>query len=467
MSVAFQMRPVMIVPASRRASRCWSASTTAPRRETIIGARRRADRRHPVDGRRRLDRVEPRALRGRRHARRCSATTLHGARHGSRARRRGADDRRAAGRSAASSPPKAAPARRSPPAPRCRPARCRLVVRRRLSPTRTRSSNLLAARLLPTVTSAALVGGDLQLHGLLLGDDTDDVIVALLPRSDGATVRLFDAVDDRRRPADAHGRRRRGRRAGRQLPRDPARQQPAGEGQSERGGAMTTRTLARRCRDAGCVPARRARPRRARAVLAAPGHAAAAARGLLVVARARPAGVRPNAAAAALPPPVGSRARRARSGALRARQARLLRRRRHRAPPERAHRRRRPTAPRRRPRGSSAGSRSELQLQPVECFVLARGAAAQRRQRGRPGDRGCLNDPSRTRADAGAGAAAVGRARRAAALLRSGHALFRHGLLALASGRRAGMAAARTCRPLVARELLFAGDALPAALGQS
>ena len=67
-----------------------------------------------------------------------------------------------------------------------------LVVRRRLSPTRTRSSNLLAARLLPTVSSAALVGGDLTLTGLLLGDDADDVVVAFY--QDGRTVRLFDVV---------------------------------------------------------------------------------------------------------------------------------------------------------------------------------------------------------------------------------------------------------------------------------
>lgn len=67
-----------------------------------------------------------------------------------------------------------------------------LVVRRRLSPTRTRSSNLLAARLLPTVSSAALVGGDLTLTGILLGDDADDVVVAFY--QDGRTVRLFDVV---------------------------------------------------------------------------------------------------------------------------------------------------------------------------------------------------------------------------------------------------------------------------------
>lgn len=69
-----------------------------------------------------------------------------------------------------------------------------LVVRRRLSPTRTRSSNLLAARLLPTVTSAALVAGNLQIQGFLLGDDIDDVVVMFYRPADGATVHMFDTV---------------------------------------------------------------------------------------------------------------------------------------------------------------------------------------------------------------------------------------------------------------------------------
>jgi len=69
-----------------------------------------------------------------------------------------------------------------------------LVVRRRLSPTRTRSSNLLAARLLPTLNSAALVAGDLELQGLLLGNDSDDVMVLFYRESDGVTVHLFDTV---------------------------------------------------------------------------------------------------------------------------------------------------------------------------------------------------------------------------------------------------------------------------------
>ncbi|MDH4606947.1 Pvc16 family protein [Pseudomonas sp. BN102] len=67
-----------------------------------------------------------------------------------------------------------------------------LVVRRRLSPTRTRSSNLLAARLLPTLDSAALVGGDLHLQGTLLGTDSDDLMVLFYRESDGVTLHLFD-----------------------------------------------------------------------------------------------------------------------------------------------------------------------------------------------------------------------------------------------------------------------------------
>ena len=74
-----------------------------------------------------------------------------------------------------------------------------LVVRRRLSPTRVRSSNVQLVRLLPTVTGASLVGADLQVTGLLLGRGplqpaTDDVVVGLF--RDGHTVRLFDVVDD-------------------------------------------------------------------------------------------------------------------------------------------------------------------------------------------------------------------------------------------------------------------------------
>lgn len=67
-----------------------------------------------------------------------------------------------------------------------------LLVRRRLSPTRTRASNLLAARLLPTLDSAALLGGDLHLQGTLLGTDSDDLMVLFYREADGVTLHLFD-----------------------------------------------------------------------------------------------------------------------------------------------------------------------------------------------------------------------------------------------------------------------------------
>jgi hypothetical protein len=74
-----------------------------------------------------------------------------------------------------------------------------LVVRRRLSPTRVRSSPVRLARLLPAVTGASLFGADLQITGSLLGRgplqaETDDVVVGLF--RDGRTVRLFDVVGD-------------------------------------------------------------------------------------------------------------------------------------------------------------------------------------------------------------------------------------------------------------------------------
>jgi len=74
-----------------------------------------------------------------------------------------------------------------------------LAVRRRLSPTRVRTGGMQLAKLLPTVTSVALVGVDLQVSGRLLGRGplqpaTDDVVVALF--RDGAAQRLFDTVAD-------------------------------------------------------------------------------------------------------------------------------------------------------------------------------------------------------------------------------------------------------------------------------
>lgn len=69
-----------------------------------------------------------------------------------------------------------------------------LVVRRRLAPTRTRSSNLLAARLLPRLSAASLVAGTLTLTGVLLGAAGDDITVLLYRGTDGATVRILDSA---------------------------------------------------------------------------------------------------------------------------------------------------------------------------------------------------------------------------------------------------------------------------------
>lgn len=70
-----------------------------------------------------------------------------------------------------------------------------LAVRKRLSPTRVRSSNLLLPRLLPTLASAGLAGDGLELTGALLGSADDDVIVSFYRESDGVTVASFDAFE--------------------------------------------------------------------------------------------------------------------------------------------------------------------------------------------------------------------------------------------------------------------------------
>jgi hypothetical protein len=67
-----------------------------------------------------------------------------------------------------------------------------LVLRRQITPTRTRSSNVLLMRLLPMVSTATVAAGDLSITGLLLGTDSDDVVVAFY--QNGKTVRLFDTV---------------------------------------------------------------------------------------------------------------------------------------------------------------------------------------------------------------------------------------------------------------------------------
>ena len=77
-----------------------------------------------------------------------------------------------------------------------------LVVAQTITPTRRRASNPLIGNLLPTVTSATVLasaaGPDpgtvvatIELGGLLLGNDEDDVFLALY--RDGQTVRVLDA----------------------------------------------------------------------------------------------------------------------------------------------------------------------------------------------------------------------------------------------------------------------------------
>lgn len=71
-----------------------------------------------------------------------------------------------------------------------------LSVVRTLATGRVRASNLSVVSLLPELTAASRVaaGSELDLRGLLLGGDADDVIVALY--SDGVTVRSYDDVVD-------------------------------------------------------------------------------------------------------------------------------------------------------------------------------------------------------------------------------------------------------------------------------
>lgn len=70
-----------------------------------------------------------------------------------------------------------------------------LVVRKRLSPARARSSNLLVPQLLPTLRSARFDSNDLVLEGTLLGRATDDVIVSFSRNLDGQAVASFDVVE--------------------------------------------------------------------------------------------------------------------------------------------------------------------------------------------------------------------------------------------------------------------------------
>jgi hypothetical protein len=74
-----------------------------------------------------------------------------------------------------------------------------LTVVKKLTGTRTRSSNILISHLRPTVNKMTVsdltnvggkVAGKIKLEGLLLGTEKDDIFIALF--KDGATVKMFD-----------------------------------------------------------------------------------------------------------------------------------------------------------------------------------------------------------------------------------------------------------------------------------
>jgi hypothetical protein len=77
-----------------------------------------------------------------------------------------------------------------------------LIARKRLSASRTRSSNMLTAQLLPTLTAARFDANDLILEGTLLGGTSDDVVLNFCRQSDGVAVASIDtfetAVDQHR-----------------------------------------------------------------------------------------------------------------------------------------------------------------------------------------------------------------------------------------------------------------------------
>jgi hypothetical protein len=67
-----------------------------------------------------------------------------------------------------------------------------LSLRQLMPNARYRSSHMLVAQLLPVVSGVALAAGNLQISGLLLGRAEDDVLVALY--QDGRVVRMFDSA---------------------------------------------------------------------------------------------------------------------------------------------------------------------------------------------------------------------------------------------------------------------------------
>jgi len=116
-------------------------------------------------------------------------------------------------------------------------------------------------------------------------------------------------------------------------------------------------------------------------------------------------------------------------------------------------------------RGSFGWVAHELRLEPVECFILALALLPSIDSAAGPVIASCLNEPVRTRPTAALAQRLWDEPDDLLRCFDSAHALLRYGLLAFtpASGWNEWQAALEV-PPLVARELLFPGAALPSAL---
>jgi hypothetical protein len=116
-------------------------------------------------------------------------------------------------------------------------------------------------------------------------------------------------------------------------------------------------------------------------------------------------------------------------------------------------------------RGSFGWAARQLQLQPVECFVLAVALLPSVDSAAGQVIACCLNDPSRTMPTLALAQRLWDEPDELLRCFDPAHTLIRHGLLAVASATGSNdWQAPISVPPLVAYELLFAGDALPAAL---
>jgi vesicle-fusing ATPase len=116
-------------------------------------------------------------------------------------------------------------------------------------------------------------------------------------------------------------------------------------------------------------------------------------------------------------------------------------------------------------RGSFGWVAHELRLEPVECFVLAMALLPSIDSAAGPVIASCLNEPARTRPTLALAQRLWDEPDDLLRCFDPAHALLRHGLLAFTPGSGSNeWQAALEVPPLAARELLFAGTALPSAL---